>query len=68
MVLGLEAISYEEQSNLSMLSLEERGPQEDLMAVIGNHRKNKVEKKEKIPPEDKTQNNEQKLKGFLIAF
>lgn len=29
-----------------------------MMAVIGNHRKNKVEKKEKIPPEDKTQNNE----------
>lgn len=47
-----------------MLSQKERGPQEDLMAIIGNQRENKVEGKEEIPPEDKTQNNEQKLKGF----
>lgn len=64
----LEAISCEEQLNLLMLSQKERGPQEDLMAIIGNQRENKVEGKEKIPPEDKTQNNEQKLKGFKIAF
>jgi len=27
------------------------------MAIIGNQRENKVEGKEEIPPEDKTQNN-----------
>ena len=51
-----------------MLSQKGRGPQEDLMAIIGNQRENKVEGKEEIPPEDKTQNNKQKLKGFEIAF
>ena len=45
-----------------MLSQKDRGPQEDLMAILGNQRE------EEIPPEDKTQNNKQKLKGFEIAF
>lgn len=60
--MDLGATSCEDQLNLLMFSLEARSPWEDLMALLGNQRENKIEKKREIVLEDKTQDNE-KLKG-----
>lgn len=44
--------------DLLMLSLEEGSSWEDLVVILGEHRESNIEKRKKIAPQNKTQDNE----------